>query len=51
MAYTVENSSCGMMYIPSLMTIGSSIPVILTALPQQLTSHSTGTSITDERYL
>jgi hypothetical protein len=35
MKYTVEMASGGMIYIPSLMTIGSGIRVILRALPKQ----------------
>jgi hypothetical protein len=35
MKYTVEMASGGMIYIPSLMTIGSGIRVILRILPQQ----------------
>jgi hypothetical protein len=35
MKYAVEMASDGMIYIPSLMTIGSGIRVILRVLPQQ----------------
>jgi hypothetical protein len=36
MKYTVEMSSGGMTYMPSFMTIGSGVQVILRVLPQQL---------------
>jgi hypothetical protein len=35
MIYAVEITSDGMTYIPSLITIGSGIRVILSVLPQQ----------------
>jgi hypothetical protein len=35
MKYTVDTASDGIIYIPSFMTIGSRIQVILRSLPQQ----------------
>jgi hypothetical protein len=33
--YTIEMASVGMIYVPSFMTIGSGMRVILRVLPQQ----------------
>jgi hypothetical protein len=45
----IEVASCGMIYIPSFMTIGSGIQVVLRLLPQQFRGY--GTSISDRRDL
>jgi hypothetical protein len=49
MKQAIEIDSNGMIYIPSFMTIGSGIRVILRALPLNLKSFCVG--ITDERDL
>jgi hypothetical protein len=38
MKYTVDVASDGMIYIPSLVTIGSGIGIILRVLPEQFES-------------
>jgi hypothetical protein len=42
MKYAVEMGSGGMIYIPSFMTIGSGIQVILRLLPRQLRGCNVG---------
>jgi hypothetical protein len=49
MKYTVEMGSCGMIYIPSFMKIGTGVQANLRFCPINIRGYNNG--ITDGRYL